>query len=91
MNLEAQHNYIVIEVDRATEGRLAGLLLPESARPAIPTGIVRSIGPQARVDIRVGDRVLFPPYGIGEEVMFGGVRYMIMLDHEILGIVAGES
>lgn len=89
MKLKAHNNYVAIEVDDGLEDRKtsAGLWLPQADVPQEAVGTIVSVGPSCVQKFEVGQRVLFPPYGIGEEVFLDGKTYFLMLDHQILGVV----
>lgn len=88
MKLTALNNFVVLRLQgELDEKRTAsGLYLPEKDTPDPATAIIESIGSYARIKAKVGDKVLFPPYGIGEWVALEGVTYFILLDHELLGV-----
>lgn len=47
--------------------------------------VLRSLRP-APFDVQVGDCVIFPRF-VGEEIEQDGIRYVILREHEIIGIV----
>ncbi len=90
-DMYAYHNYVVVEVDQPREvvtGRF-GLVSPQRTDSFKVTGVVRTVGPTCRIDrVRPGVRVLFPPYGAGQVHTISGVEHVVLLDHEILGVLS---
>lgn len=88
MKLRALHNYIVLEIVDLPERETAkGVTLPVNQFPYPVCGVVTDIGPDARIYIGEGERVLFPPFGIGEQFSWQGRQWMVILDHQLLGVL----
>jgi chaperonin GroES len=86
---------VVIEPTEQDEKTASGIILPETAKEKPQQGKVLAVGPgraddegkRVPLDVKVGDKVLFPKYG-GTEVKLGGDRkVMIMKESEILAII----
>lgn len=61
----------------------SGLIIPETAKEKPQIGVVVAIGDDESIQVRVGDRVLFPKYS-GNEVKVNGVEYLIIDAGELL-------
>jgi len=76
------------------EKSAGGIIIPDTAKEkpvegkvvAAGNGKVLEDGSIRKLDVKVGDRVLFGKYG-GTEVNFGGEEYLIMREDDILGVI----
>lgn len=85
-------NRVVVEREeaKATKG---GILLPESAQKKPREGKVIAVGPGKadsngklqRMDVKVGDRVLFSSYG-GTEYKMDDTEFMILSEEDVLAV-----
>ena len=81
------------EANAMTEG---GIVLPDSAKEkpkkgtvmAVGTGKLLDSGKRASMQVNVGDKVLFTPYG-GTEVDVDKDTLIIMDENDILGVITG--
>lgn len=68
-----------------TKTEHAGLLLPAGAREKPQTGVIHSFGDKVTdEDIRTRERAIFHK-GVGQEIEYGGIVYLVMMEHEIIG------
>jgi len=80
-----------LEEEEMTKG---GIIIPDSAKEkpaegevvAVGKGKVNDKGDRIKMDVKVGDRVLFSKYG-GTDVKLDGVDHLIMREDDILAIV----
>ena len=80
-----------LEEEKKTKG---GIIIPDSAKEkpvegeviAVGKGRIMDDGKVVKLDVKVGDRVLFSKYG-GTEVKIDGEDYLIMREDDILGII----
>ena len=80
-----------LEEEEMTKG---GIIIPDSAKEKPAEGEVISVGKgkindkgdRIKLDVKVGDRVLFSKYG-GTDVKIDGVDHLIMREDDILAIV----
>ena len=76
------------------EEKLKGIVIPETAREKPNEGVVVATGggkiaadgTLRRLDVRVGDRVLFGKYS-GNEVKLDGEEHLILREDDILGVI----
>ena len=82
-----------LEEEETTKG---GIIIPDSAKEkpaegeviAVGKGKVNDKGDRVKMDVKVGDRVLFSKYG-GTDVKLDGVDHLIMREDDILAVVEG--
>ena len=80
-----------LEEEEMTKG---GIIIPDSAKEkpaegeviAVGKGKMNDKGDRVKMDVKVGDRVLFSKYG-GTDVKLDGVDHLIMREDDILAIV----
>ena len=80
-----------IEEENKTRG---GIIIPDTAKEKPQEGEVIAVGPGARnekgeiqkLDVKVGDRVLFGKWS-GTEVKLDGEELMIMKESDIMGVL----
>jgi len=80
-----------LEEEAKTAG---GIIIPDSAKEKPAEGKVVAVGPgklddkgeRMTLQVKEGDRVLFPKYG-GTEVKLDGEDYLIMREDDILGVI----
>jgi chaperonin GroES len=72
----------------------SGIVLPESAKEKPMEGKILAVGPgnfddagkRTKLDVKVGDTVLFAKYA-GTEIKHEGTRYLIMRENDLLAVV----
>jgi len=64
----------------------SGLLLPETAKEKPQIGDVIAIGDDEEINVKVGQKVLFPKY-TGTEIKLDSVEHIIMDATDLLAIV----
>ena len=80
-----------LEEEEMTKG---GIIIPDSAKEkpaegeviAVGKGKINDKGDRIKMDVKVGDRVLFSKYG-GTDVKLDGVDHLIMREDDILAVV----
>ena len=80
-----------LEEEEMTKG---GIIIPDSAKEkpaegeiiAVGKGKINDNGDRIKMDVKVGDRVLFSKYG-GTDVKIDGVDHLIMREDDILAVV----
>jgi chaperonin GroES len=83
-----------LEEEEMTKG---GIIIPDSAKEkpaegeviAVGKGKINDNGDRIKLDVKVGDRVLFSKYG-GTDVKIDGVDHLIMREDDILAIVENK-
>jgi chaperonin GroES len=88
-----QDRVIVKRLEEETKTK-GGIIIPDSAKEkpiegkviAVGKGKVAEDGNLIKLDVKVGDKVLFSKYG-GTEVKIDGEEYLIMREDDILGVI----
>lgn len=87
-------DYVVAEAEAATTKTASGLYLPESAVEKPRTAKVLAVGPgkvgddneRVRMQIKVGDRIIYKSYGT-TDVKHDGKEYILVREDDILATV----
>jgi chaperonin GroES len=98
MKFRPLHDRVVlrrIEEDERTKG---GIIIPDTAKEKPQQGEVVAVGPGARdekgvvqrLDVKAGDRVLFGKWS-GTEVKIDDEELLIMKESDILGVLEGVA
>jgi len=94
MKLKPLDDGVVIKPAEAEDKTAGGIYLPDMAQEKPQIGKVVAIGPGKLLDngkrspmnIKKNDDVIFPKY-MGSDVEIDGVKYVILKEQDILGIV----
>jgi chaperonin GroES len=86
---------VVVQVVEQEDKTASGLYLPDSAKKkptegkivAIGTGRVLDNGERNKLNVKVGDRVLFSKYG-GNEVTVEGEDYTILDEDQVYAVLS---
>ena len=84
---------LVKRLEEETKSK-GGIIIPDSAKEKPAEGEVVAVGPgranekgdRVKMQVKVGDRVLFSKYG-GSDVKLDGQDYLIMREDDILGVL----
>ena len=93
MKFRPLHDRVLIEVLDSEEKTAGGIIIPDSAKEKPQEGKVVAVGPGAKtedgkiikMDVKIGDRVLFGKWS-GTEVKNDGKEYNIMKESDIMGV-----
>ncbi len=94
MNIRPLHDRIIVKRIQEEEKTKGGIFIPDSAKEkpvegevlAVGNGKVLDDGTVRKLEIKVGDRVLFGKYS-GTEVKLDGEERLIMREDDILCVV----
>jgi chaperonin GroES len=94
MNLKPLGDRLVVEPKEREQTTASGLILPETAAEKPQEGEVLAVGPgrrdddgeRIRMDVSVGDRVLYAKYG-GTEIKIDGKKLLILKESDVLAIL----
>jgi chaperonin GroES len=94
MKLRPLDDGVVIKPTEAADKTAGGIFLPDTAKEKPQIGKVIATGPGKLLDngkrspmnVKKNDEVLFPKY-MGNDVEIDGEKYVILKEHDILGIV----
>ena len=96
MKLQPLGDRVVVEREES-EGRTAGgIVLPDTAKDKPSRGTIVAVGDgklledgsRSKLQVKVGDRVLFSMYG-GDQVKIGEQELLLMREDDILAIIEG--
>lgn len=86
---------VVIEPAAAEEKTAGGIILPDTVKEKPVEGTIIAVGPGKiaddgkviKMEVKVGDKVLYGKYS-GTEVTIKGTEYLIMRESDIFGILS---
>src|SRR5437660_12937044 len=89
------HDRVVVRRIDAEEKTTGGIIIPDTAKEKPSQGEVIAIGPGGRdeagklirIDVKIGDQVLFGKWS-GTEVKLDGQELLIMKESDVMGVVA---
>jgi chaperonin GroES len=95
INLKPLADRIVVKPAEAEEKTAGGIILPDTAKEKPVEGTVVAAGPgkvaedgkAIKMEVKVGDKVLYGKYS-GTEVTINGEEYLIMRESDIFGILS---
>lgn len=94
MKLKPLADRLVVEPVEQEEVTAGGIILPETAKEKPQQGIVVAAGPgrmdedgdYLKMEVKVGDRVLYAKYS-GTEIKLDGKKVLVLRESDILAIV----
>jgi chaperonin GroES len=94
MKIRPLQDRILVQPIKDKEVRKSGIIIPDSAQEkpiegrvkAVGAGKVGEDGKRVKLDVKVGDKVLYSKYG-GTEIKIEGDDFLLMREDDILGIV----
>ena len=94
MNIRPLQDRILVQPILEKEVRKGGIIIPDSAKEkpiegrvkAVGKGKVGDDGKPIKLEIKVGDKVLYSKYG-GTEIKIDGEDYLLMREDDVLGVV----
>jgi chaperonin GroES len=94
MKIRPLQDRILVQPIKEKEVRKSGLIIPDSAQEkpiegrvkAVGAGKVGDDGKRVKLDVKVGDKVLYSKYG-GTEIKIEGDDFLLMREDDVLGIV----
>ncbi len=97
MKFRPLHDRVLIKVLDSEEKTKGGIIIPDTAKEKPQEGEVVATGNGAKteegkiikMDVKVGDRVLFGKWS-GTEVKIDGKEYSIMKESDIMGITKSK-
>ena len=94
MKIRPLHDRVIVKRMEGEEKTKGGIIIPDTAKEKPIEGTVVAAGPgkvsddgkSIKMEVKVGDKVLYGKYS-GTEVTIDGVEYLIMRESDILAIV----
>jgi chaperonin GroES len=98
MDLQPLGDRVIVEVLDEEETTISGIVLPDTAKEKPQRGTVLAVGPGSRdedgeyikMDVEVGDEVIFSKYG-GTEITVGSDDVLILRESDILAKVVSTG
>ena len=96
MHIRPTHDRIIVQRLDEGEQKIAGIIIPDTAKEtpqqgtviAAGSGTTKDDGKRIPLDVTAGDTILFGKYS-GQEVKLDGEEYLIMKEDEVLAIIDG--
>ena len=97
MKIRPLHDRVIVKREEEERKSAGGILIPESAaeKPirgrvlAIGNGKILESGEVRKLDVKVGDKILFGKYS-GTEVKVDGEDVLVMREEDILAVFEGK-
>jgi chaperonin GroES len=94
MKIRPLHDRLIVKRIEAERTTASGIVIPDSAgeKPdqgqvlAVGNGKILESGEVRKLDVKVGDRVLFGKYA-GQTVKVDGEELLVMREEDIMGVV----
>ena len=96
LKLRPLHDRLIVERIEEDSISAGGIYIPDNAKEKPARGTVLAVGPGKagdnghinKMDVKVGDKVLFGKYA-GSEVKIDGVEYLVMREDDVMAIIEG--
>ena len=94
MKVKPLYDRLIVKRIEEKEQRKGGIIIPDSAKEkpmegkviAIGSGRLEKDGSRGKLEVKVGDRVLFGKYS-GTEIKIDDKEHVILREEEVLGII----
>jgi chaperonin GroES len=94
INLKPLADRVIVKPKEAEEKTKGGIILPDTAKEKPVEGTIVAAGPgkvaddgkTIKMEVKVGDKVLYGKYS-GSEVTIDGEEYLIMRESDIFAII----
>ena len=94
MKIRPLHDRVVVHRVEEEEKTKGGIIIPDSAKEkplegkivAVGNGKILEDGTVRKLDVKVGDTVLFSKYA-GTEIKIEGEEHLMMREEDILGVI----
>ena len=94
MKFRPLHDRVVVKRIEGEEKTKGGIIIPDTAKEkpiegqvlAVGNGKILEDGSVRKLDIKVGDKVLFSKYA-GTEIKIDGEEHLMMREEDILGVI----
>lgn len=94
MKVKPLSDRIIVKPAEAEEKTASGLIIPDTAKEkpmkgevmAVGTGKVTDDGKSIKMELKVGDKILYGKYS-GTEVIIEGDEFLIMRESDVYGVI----
>ena len=95
MKVKPLYDRVLVKRIEEKEQRKGGIIIPDSAKEkpmegkviAVGSGRVEKDGSRSKLEVKVGDRILFGKYA-GQEIKIDDKEHVILKEDEVLGIIS---
>jgi len=95
MKVKPLYDRVLVKRIEEKEQRKGGIIIPDTAKEkpmegkviAVGSGRVEKDGTRSKLEVKVGDRVLFGKYA-GQEIKIDDKEHVILKEDEVLGIIS---
>lgn len=96
MKIRPLQDRVIVKRIAEEEKTKGGIIIPDTAKEkpqegkivAVGKGKVNDDGKLTKLDVKVGDKILFGKYS-GSEIKLNGEEHLIMREDDILGVIEG--
>jgi len=94
LNIKPLGDKVLVKPDDVSESKTSGgIIIPDTAKEKPQKGEIVAVGPGRtdengkiiKVNVKVGDKVLYSKYG-GNEIEYEGEQYLIMSESDIYAV-----
>ncbi len=94
LKLRPLHDRLIVERIEEESMSPGGIYIPDNAKEKPARGLVLAVGPGKisdngqvhKMDVKVGDKVLFGKYA-GSEVKLEGKEYLVMREDDVMAVI----
>ncbi len=94
LKIRPLHDRVIIKRLEEDEKSAGGIILPDSAKEkpqqgevlAVGKGVITQEGTVLPMDVKVGDKVLFPKWGT-DEIKIDGEDFIVMEESKIIAVI----
>ena len=94
MKVKPLYDRLIVKRIEEKEQRKGGIIIPDTAKEkpmegkviAVGSGRIEKDGSRGKLEVKVGDRVLFGKYS-GTEIKIDDKEHVILREDEVLGII----
>ena len=95
MKVKPLYDRVLVKRIEEKEQRKGGIIIPDTAKEkpmegkviAVGSGRIEKDGSRSKLEVKVGDRVLFGKYA-GQEIKIDDKEHVILKEDEVLGIIS---
>ena len=94
MKMRPLQDRVLVKREEEEEQTVGGIIIPDTAKEkpqqgtiiAVGKGKILDNGTKVKLDVKVGDKILFTKYA-ATDIKIDGEEYLIMREDDILGVV----
>lgn len=86
MSVKPLGDRVLLKVEAAEQKTKSGLFIPETAQEKTQTAVVKAVGEDETVKVKVGDRVMYDKYA-GTAVKIDGDEHLIVHFTDLIAVL----